>query len=157
MPNREIKAVLFDSGDTLLRPIGGAWFPRPVLRRLFQKSGVEIVASRLDAAHNRGMHFLYRHHHISTEEEEVAQFRQFYAIGLSDLGIVAEPGTIEDLAFAEIQELSQESARSSKSCAAAGFGSGSSRMRGRRLIGSIAYWASAISSARSSSPRTSDA
>ena len=108
MSDRAIKAVLFDSGDTLLRPIGGAWWPRPVLRRLFQKSAIEVEPERLDTAHHRGMRYLDLHHNLSTEEEEVAQFREFYAIVLGELGIAAEPKTIEELALAEVAELSQE-------------------------------------------------
>jgi putative hydrolase of the HAD superfamily len=106
--NGEIKAVLFDSGGTLLRPIGGAWWPRPVLRRMLQKSGTKIAPNQLDDAHQRGMRFLDLHHHLSTEEEEVAQFKEFYAIVLAELRIVTDAPTIEELALAEIRELIQE-------------------------------------------------
>ena len=108
MAGGAIKAVLFDSGDTLLRPIGGTWWPRPVLLRLLQRSGLEVTAQRLDAAHEPGVRFLDSHHRLSTEEEEVAQFREFYAVVLRELGIRTEPATIEELAIAEVRELIQE-------------------------------------------------
>ena len=108
MAGGAIKAVLFDSGDTLLRPIGGTWWPRPVLQRLLQRSGLEVTAQRLDAAHEPGVRFLDSHHRLSTEEEEVAQFREFYAIVLRELSIRTEPATIEELAIAEVRELIQE-------------------------------------------------
>jgi putative hydrolase of the HAD superfamily len=103
----EIKAVLFDSGGTLLRPIGGAWWPRPILQRMLQKSGTKITLSQLDGAHQRGVRFLDLHHHLSTEEEEVAQFKEFYAIVLAELRIVTDAPTIEELALAEIRELQE--------------------------------------------------
>src|SRR5579885_323252 len=76
----EINAVLFDSGGTLLRPIG---------RR--------VVASPNPAEDG-----------LSTEEEEVAQFKEFYAIVLAELRIATDAPMIEELALAEIRELIQE-------------------------------------------------
>jgi len=50
-----IKAVLFDSGDTLLEPMGGGWWPRPAMRALLSRLPSPIEPARLDAAQAQGM------------------------------------------------------------------------------------------------------
>jgi hypothetical protein len=44
---------------------------------MLEKSGLEVAPSRLEAATQCGVRFLDLHHHLSTEEEEVAQFKEF--------------------------------------------------------------------------------
>jgi putative hydrolase of the HAD superfamily len=104
MPTGSIKAVLFDSGDTLLEPVGGAWWPRPALRALLDQSASLVDPHRLSAALDRGMKFLDAHHQVETEDDEIAQFREYYAIVLGELEINTSAETIEKLAYAQIEQ-----------------------------------------------------
>jgi putative hydrolase of the HAD superfamily len=104
MPTGSIKAVLFDSGDTLLEPVGGAWWPRPALRAMLDQSAPLVEPDRLSAALDRGMEFLDTHHHVETEDDEIAQFREYYAIVLGGLDLDASSETIEKLAQAQIEQ-----------------------------------------------------
>jgi putative hydrolase of the HAD superfamily len=104
MADRSIKAVLFDSGDTLLEPVGGAWWPRPALRALLDQSASLVEPGRLSAALDRGMEFLDGHHHVETEDEEIAQFKEYYAIVLGELKLDVGSETIEQLAHAQIEQ-----------------------------------------------------
>jgi putative hydrolase of the HAD superfamily len=104
MPIGSIKAVLFDSGDTLLEAVGGAWWPRPALRALLDQSASLIEPDRLSAALDRGMKFLDTHHHVETEDDEIAQFREYYAIVLGGLDLDASSETIENLAQDQIEQ-----------------------------------------------------
>ncbi len=105
MPVDAVRVVLFDSGDTLLEPVGGAWWPRPSLRALLDKSPSRVEPARLNAALDRGMHFLDTHHHVQTEDDEIAQFREYYEIVLGELGFDANAQTIEQLACAQIEQI----------------------------------------------------
>jgi putative hydrolase of the HAD superfamily len=104
----KIMAVLFDSGDTLLRPVSGAWWPRPGFVRLLNELGVQFDDSRLATALDIGTGSLDTHHHVVTEEEEVAQFEEYHRIVLRELGIAVPPGTVEELAREEARILCQE-------------------------------------------------
>ena len=99
-----IRAVLFDSGDTLLAPAGGAWWPRPALRDLLNQLASAVEPDRLTAALDRGMEFLDTHHQVATEDDEVAQFREYYAIVLRELDLDANSETIEKLARVQIEQ-----------------------------------------------------
>lgn len=54
------------------------------------------------------MRFLDSHHHIRNEEEEVAQFSEYCAIVLKELGVVASPEVIDKPARNEILGSGQE-------------------------------------------------
>src|SRR6202030_433284 len=95
-------------GDTLLRPIGGVWWPRPLLREIVDKLSVRIEPQRLNAALDSGMRFLDAHHHVRTEDEEVAQFKEYYTIVLSELAVSASPEAIEEIARTEVLGVGQE-------------------------------------------------
>jgi putative hydrolase of the HAD superfamily len=99
-----IKALLFDSGDTLLEPVGGGWWPRPALRFLLDRSPSFVEPERLSAALDRGMEYLDTHHHVETEDEEIAQFREYYAIVLAALDLDTSAETIEQLAQEQIEQ-----------------------------------------------------
>jgi putative hydrolase of the HAD superfamily len=99
-----IKAVLFDSGDTLLEPLGGAWWPRPALRAILDQSASILEPARLSAALDRGMEYLDTHHHVETEEDEIAQFKRYYAIVLAALDLNASSETIENHAREQIEQ-----------------------------------------------------
>jgi putative hydrolase of the HAD superfamily len=105
VPIDAIRAVLFDSGDTLLEPVGGAWWPRPSLRAVLDESPTRVEPARLNAALDRGMHFLDTHHDVQTEDDEIAQFTEYYEIVLGELGFDANAQTIEQLARAQIEQI----------------------------------------------------
>lgn len=83
-----IRGVLFDSGDTLVRPIGGAWFPGHRFDEIVSGhclSGLD--RDLMDTAIPKGLRYLNENHHLTTAEEEVEQFQTFYDILLRGLGI----------------------------------------------------------------------
>jgi putative hydrolase of the HAD superfamily len=104
----QIKAVLLDSGDTLVKPIGGAWWPRPGFIRLLNDLGVHVDPEKLGASLDSGMRFLDTHHLVRNEAEEVAQFEEYYRIVLSNLDIEMPQGVVEKLARDEVYLLGQE-------------------------------------------------
>ena len=60
MPDRrQIRGVLFDSGDTLVTPLGGSWFPGHRFHEILEARGVRsLPADRLDSALGAGMQHL---------------------------------------------------------------------------------------------------
>ena len=84
----EIKGVLFDSGDTLVRPIAGSWWPKQPLIDAFEAheiGGADM--SRFDEAVTLGIRYLDDNHCLTTEEEEREQFRTAYTILIETLGV----------------------------------------------------------------------
>jgi putative hydrolase of the HAD superfamily len=84
--------------------LGGAWWPRPALVALLDQSPSPVEPDRLSAALDRGMEYLDTHHHVETEDDEIAQFREYYAIVLGGLDLDASSDTIEKLARAQIEQ-----------------------------------------------------
>ena len=86
-----LKGILFDSGDTLVRPIGGAWWPGPPFEEILASEGVgDYPMDRLDGAIQEGMKYLDENHELTTEDEERSQFSVFYQILLDELGISSD-------------------------------------------------------------------
>ena len=84
----QVKGVLLDSGDTLVRPIGGAWWPGAHFRRILLENGVKHFAWKgLEGALQKGMDYLDTHPHVLTEDEECDQFKAYYKIVLGELGL----------------------------------------------------------------------
>lgn len=84
----EIKGVLFDSGDTLVRPIAGSWWPKQSFIDAFEAHGIEGAdMSRFDEAISLGIRYLDDNHSLTTEEEEREQFRTAYTIVIETLGV----------------------------------------------------------------------
>ena len=84
----KIKGVLFDSGDTLVRPRAGSWWPRQTFIDAFMAHGIEDAdMSRFDEAISLGIRNLDDNHSLTTEEEERRQFRTAHAIILEALGV----------------------------------------------------------------------
>lgn len=92
-----IRGVLFDSGDTLVYPQAGAWFPRQEFIDAFELHGIEgIDLSGLDNAIEKGKRYLNDHHHLTTEDEERDQFWMYYTIVLGELGILSPSKELVD-------------------------------------------------------------
>jgi len=157
VPINAIKAALFDSGDTLLEPVGGAWWRRPSLRALLNESPSPVEPDRLSAALDRGMQYLDTHHHVETEDDEIAQFKEYYEIVLGELDIDASAQTIEKLARAQIEQNPFPDTRDTlEELRRAGLKLGIVSNAGRRSNERIVLWACAISLTRSLFHRSSD-
>ena len=106
---KPIRAVLFDSGEVLMRPIAPSdappeqpwrkYFPGPNFDVMVRAKYPDIKLGGLDDAILRGMDELDRLHTqpIWTLEEEVGHFDEFYRILLNALG-VSDPGLAYELA-----------------------------------------------------------
>jgi putative hydrolase of the HAD superfamily len=103
-----IRGVLFDSGDVLMRPLespGDAgmkgwrrWFPGPRFAEIVRSWGYEPDLAALDGALDHGMRYLDERHRfkVTTLAEERLTFSAFYRIVLGHLGIEGIP---EELAW----------------------------------------------------------
>ena len=87
----QIRGVLFDSGDTLVRPKAGSWFPRQHFIDAFRSHGItDARMDRFDAALAEGLRYLGDYHHEATAEDvETRQFRVAYRLILEGIGIVS--------------------------------------------------------------------
>ena len=91
----QIRGLLLDSGDTLVTPKGGSWFPHPNFRRILAEHGIKGLAwERLDQALQEGGEYLDNNHHVLTEGEERAQFKRYYEILLRSLGLADPPNEL---------------------------------------------------------------
>jgi putative hydrolase of the HAD superfamily len=89
---QDVRAILFDSGDTLVRPIGGEWLPGPVFRRMVAEAGAEPRWNQLAHGHEAGMLRLLSDHHLLTEEEEIDRYADYCEAVLDALGFSDCPG-----------------------------------------------------------------
>ena len=106
-----IRGVLFDSGDTLVRPLGSAWFPGEAFHTRVAAAGFAAVPSlQLEVALQAGMDFLDAHHHVTTVDAEFEQFRVYYDIVLHGCGVPYPPLDLID-ALAATWYLAWESSR----------------------------------------------
>ena len=116
---KPIHAVLFDSGEVLMRPLAPAdaprdqpwrrWFPGPRFESLTLARYPEVSFDGLDDAILCGMEELDRLHvqPIWTLEEETEQFAVFYRIVLDSLGIT-DTELAHELAYVRVREPSLE-------------------------------------------------
>ena len=106
----KIKGILFDVGYTLVRPIGGSYWPGPYFKGIVEKHKVEgLDWLKMDAALDAAMDFLKEHHHVMTEDEEREQACQYYYITLKCLGLT-EPSEelLRELADAAVDKIEME-------------------------------------------------
>lgn len=86
----EIRGVAFDSGDTLVRPVGGAWWPGVGFAAAITAHYPGLVwdEAQLAAAITAGIAFLDRVHStpIQGVDQEREQLCEFYRIVLGRLG-----------------------------------------------------------------------
>ncbi len=112
---KPIRAVLFDSGEVLVRPIAPAdappeqpwrkYFPGPNFDAMVRAKYPDIKMDGLDDAILLGMEELDRLHlqPIWTLDEEVGHFDEFYRILLNASG-VSDPGLAHELALDRVYE-----------------------------------------------------
>ncbi len=86
---RQIRGILFDAGDTLVRPKAGEWFPRQHFVDAFRAQGITHAnMDRFREALDAGLRYLNKHHALAvTEEVERDQFHTAYELILRALGI----------------------------------------------------------------------
>ena len=116
---KPIRAVLFDSGEVLMRPLAPVdvpldqpwrrWFPGPRFESLVLVRYPEVCFDGLDDAILLGMEGLDRLHlqPIWTLEEEIGHFAVFYRIVLDSLGIT-DAELAHGLASVRVREPSLE-------------------------------------------------
>ena len=91
-----IQGILFDSGDTLMGPIGGEWLPGDAFRRMIAaRENLSLNWEHLQEANEAALAQLLEDHLLQTEAEEVVRFQGYYVRLLQGLG-VTEP--VDDLA-----------------------------------------------------------
>jgi HAD superfamily hydrolase (TIGR01509 family) len=82
-----IQGVLFDSGDTLMGPIGGEWLPGQTFRQMVAaRENLALNWDLLDQAHEEALAHLLEDHLLQTEEEEENRFAGYYEWLLRGLG-----------------------------------------------------------------------
>ena len=103
------RIVFFDSGDTLLRPIGTGWWPKPRTTELITDAGLPAPdEARLHAALAAGEPFLARRQVMPSIDEELATYVGFYKVVLARLFEEFPAGLPHALAEAAVFEMDQE-------------------------------------------------
>ena len=105
-----IKAVFFDAGHTLTRPLDGDWFHNDGYFAICERHGVSVPRGAvLTAAAEAGYAFLDKHHHeVPDIESEEEQFRAYHAIVLERLGLAASDQLAAELGRWAVQEVNFE-------------------------------------------------
>ena len=108
--HKEIKGILFDSGDTLVRPIGGKWWPGAQFHEILNNHNIQGLSwSQMEGAIEEGIRYLDDHHHLMTVDEERDQYRTFYRIVLEHLGLRnPDSSLLSALARARVDEVDFE-------------------------------------------------
>ena len=103
----DIRGILFDSGDTLVYPKSGSWWPGPDFKSILLRLGIEPVPVESDTmktALEEGSAYLGANHLVANLREEKEQFKTYYRIVLDKLGINKDEELIEELARAYVEE-----------------------------------------------------
>ena len=75
--HKEIKVILFDSGDTLVHPIGGKWWPGADFHEILNNHNIRGLSwSRMEGAIEEGIRYLDDHHHLMTVERSATNFER---------------------------------------------------------------------------------
>jgi len=89
-----IKGVFLDLGWTIFRPATSDWF---INQNMLKFTSLEAIYAlpqdKRTAAFDKALQYLDDHHSLTTEEEEIEQFKAFYniiAAELPELGITVE-------------------------------------------------------------------
>jgi putative hydrolase of the HAD superfamily len=100
-----VRGILFDSGDTLVFPRGGSWWPGPDFHSVLKRHGLTAPEDRdaMAAALEEGDTYLGAHHSAADLTEETEEFRGYYRTVCRRLGLAGtDDGLIEDLASAYV-------------------------------------------------------
>src|SRR3972149_8969117 len=101
-----VSGILFDSGDTLVFPKGGSWWPGPDFHSVLRRHGVpdsSINPNGLNLALAEGEKCLQLSHPIVDCGEEKDVFRAYYRVVCRNLGFAdIDDQVIEDLACASV-------------------------------------------------------
>lgn len=96
-----VLGIVFDSGDTLVRPSAGAWWPGPGFEEAVAERcpGAPLEGPAFDGALDRGMEYLDARLEtpVPDEDAEVDHFAGYYDVVLGELGCDA-PGLARQLA-----------------------------------------------------------
>jgi len=84
---RDVDAILFDSGDTLVRPVSEEWLPGPIFRRIVAEAGVDVDWTQLARGHEAGTVRLLANHLLASEDEEIERYAAYCAALLDALGL----------------------------------------------------------------------
>ena len=77
----DTKAVLFDSGDTLIYPSGGEWLPGETFRQMLQDRNVAHDSEQLAEAHRVAFAELERDEsRCLSEDDEVERFERYFRL-----------------------------------------------------------------------------
>jgi len=103
-----IKGVFLDLGWTLFWPASGDWFIIPKMLEFTSLEKIKALPTgKRKAAFGKAFQYMDDHHLLWTAEEEVGQFRTFYAMiaaELPELGITA--GQAKEIAEAKVFDMS---------------------------------------------------
>ena len=85
----QIKGILFDSGDTLVRPKAGSWFPKQHFIDPLEARGIrDARMDTFDEALVLGLRYLDDNHYLAADEKiERSQFRSACRLILEALGV----------------------------------------------------------------------
>jgi putative hydrolase of the HAD superfamily len=103
----DIKGILFDSGDTLVYPKSGSWWPGPAFEPILLQHGINVSkfeSNNMRIALEEGQEYLDANHLVANLEEEIAQFRTYYQIICNQLGINKSVRLTKELARAHVEE-----------------------------------------------------
>ena len=103
----DIKGILFDSGDTLVYPKSGSWWPGPEFESILLRHGINVSQFEPDTmriALEEGQEYLDANHLVANLEKEMAQFRTYYQIICNQLGINKSDRLTKELARAYVEE-----------------------------------------------------
>lgn len=102
-----IRAAILDSGDVLMRPVTGRWFPHPAVQSILDAAHPGWPRQRLDEALDRTYGWLASVHEIPvrTEDEEWMLWAEYHRRLLDALGLTGvSEATTGRLADAQIRE-----------------------------------------------------
>lgn len=86
----DIKGILFDSGDVLVFPKSGSWWPGPDFESILLRHGIDsdFEVDTMKSALDEGYTYLDYNQLVLNLEEEKDQFRTYYRIICDKLGII---------------------------------------------------------------------
>jgi len=93
-----VQGIIFDSGDTLIRPLGGAWLPGNRFEEIVREEMPDLDLGRLEGALTVGDARLSALHNCPclSLEAEREQFSEYYRLVLGTLGLKCFPGAVID-------------------------------------------------------------